>query len=525
MPVNPDDERAALRYRHDRATAGPLGQAITDFANESPEVVREFLNQSDELREWTARPGELHRSLAPHIAAVMTEPGSRRSLMDALDETSRQESDTLKQQADEARNGLDIDLLVVGAGVQAAIFTAAYRAEFPEASILSVDRSGRIGGQFRSYGDRPVFRINSRANRREGGAGAIRQVGLPGGYGNLNSFGRRAPLQLPDITVETYPTDIDMGDVAAIDHRLSGESMLDTRLAFVNDVVVDGRSTTFLEDAQSGTPIRVNPRQVVVATGAGDRDGFPGPRIPNVWTAEELFAHFGNPNNPFPMKDFIGKRGAIIGGGDTGRVVAEIFARLAPKEAYGKSVAQLGGPRAIDWFGTSFANREEFCAQTRSRYEQLAPFIQPLGRFDSSLFAPYTRKVTKLEKLNLGSEPAVVLTDDSGLSTAYNFVIVATPIKPKTVTPVYGDGGPGTGELVMRSVPEFNNEFAAVARQSAFGTFTIGPAAQMPLTQFERNTFAEGIKENTAAIWANVIRTETFARELARIARALKKAK
>ncbi len=493
----------ARKYRRERLHAGALGELIESIPSD-PELrtsIKPFLANRSALMRGTADNGETHRDLAALFGGLMTGSEELRTrTMEALDATATEESDKLKAEAREQGGKLEADVVIVGAGIHGSILASKVRAERPDARIITIDKSAVLGGQFRKYGQRPVFYINSRNHRPQDND----VPGLPSGSGNLNPFGSSAPLHITDIAAETYPTNLELGNSAAINQYLSGETMLGAEVISISPqekkvVVVD----------ESGEEYEISGKTIAMATGLGERSQ--GGTPDNMWTAEQLLSHFANSDEPFPMEKFAGKRVAIIGGGDTGRVCAELFARLAPASAYGRSVTQLGGPDFVRWLGTEFADREEFCDTNRPRYQQLASFISGTEDSDSFTIAARSEKIFDIRYDPLNGELSVV-GEDGGFYAGFDFVIDARTL-PNSVGSADSILDDETFRPLFGRVRGENMQIgkASLIKQDVF---LIGPAAQSALSRDEQRRFADGVKENTASIWANAPRTEAVAERI-----------
>ncbi len=498
-------ERASHRFRSARMRSGVLGEitrALQKKGNRNlKKGVSDVVQRHETLTEGTQSRGELHRAYAPLIAGLMGEPTTAKRFMKGIDKQAAAESGQLKTEA-RSDEGLAADVIVIGAGAQAAIFNAEYRSLNPDARVVSIDKGTRLGGQFRSHGERAVFRINSRNFRRQDN----NKVSLPGGEGNLNTFGPKAPVQLTDISRGTYATNVEMGATAAINQYLSAETMLGTE--FVSRRTLDnGTEEVTVLDLDSGELMRLTGKKVVILSGPGERSEITNGA--NHITAEELFAEFGDAKNKFPMEKYVGKTVVLVGGGDTGRVVAEIFMRLGPEDAYGKSTVQMGGPEKVYWFGTSFETRDEFCQANRPRYQQLASFI-PEATDDNSLLEPSMLKVFGVGESLVDDK--LVVTLESGEIVTADFVIEATGLETD-VQDKARNGTPESDVLITRYIRGLGfSEEAAIGRRVGSNTVIGGSPAKLPLTQAERETFADGITENTLSIWANQARLRELAK-------------
>jgi hypothetical protein len=210
------------------------------------------------------------------------------------------------------------------------------------------------------------------------------------------------------------------------------------------------------------------------------------------------------------MQKFVGKKIAIKGGGDSGRVVAELLTRLGPKEAYGNSIVQLGGPASITWYGVDFEDRDSYCATNRGRYSPLSSFIANRKEEINGArpIRPIPQRAMAVEETTYGS--VRVTSSDDGYRY-FDYVIDATGLTNDVtrafgyilgIQPVMEDiDGIGEGQIGTRL--EYSNVY--------FG----GPATGGKLTNTEREAFAQGIKENAVAVWANAPRVQLLSRILA----------
>ncbi len=499
-----EGQRQAHHYRTQRL--GLLKKTLRKIhgMDSVREGIKSFTNSRDTLMDGTQGEQEMHRQLTPYLIGVMTDTEGRKTLMKGIDKASKRQSDKLKEEAS-SKGSLTADIVIVGAGVQGSVYAAELRAQKPDARIVTIDAGNRLGGQFRSYGERPVFYINSRNFRTQKNDVA----GLPGEDGNLNPFGPNAVIQATDFATETYPTNLELGDTAALNQFFSAETMLDVE--YVDIIKAGNEQKVVVRDKKTNQLFGVAGKYVQMFPGAGEREpqGYYG----NLVTAQEVFSYFANPENKFPMQMFKGKRIAIKGGGDTGRVIAELLTRLGPKEAYGKSTVQMGGPATLVWYGTNFRNRQEFCDTNRSRYRQLSSFIAEPDDTpsDTLLIFPRTQKITEeYESMDGG----VTITRDDGIVEIVDMVIDCSTLE-SDLSKTFENG-----QTVDAFVPELGSRAIVGRQMGTSGQVVIsGPAAALPLTGREQDTFAKGIKENTASMWANSPRTIALARRAANLLR------
>ncbi|MBI3341671.1 hypothetical protein HY024_00955, partial [Candidatus Curtissbacteria bacterium] len=222
------------------------------------------------------------------------------------------------------------------------------------------DQESQLGGQFRQFGERPVFNINSRSHRRFN----LSTLGLPGGNGDLNTFGSFAPLHLPYFVKGTYPTNLDLGEASAVNHFVSGPDTLLNAKYFDGRLLPNGKVRAVFQKQETRRTISVDARMAFFAVGLGSEVSEGGFGM----TSSALLRHFGSKEEKYPMQKFVGADVVLIGDGDSAAVVAEVFCRRAPNEAYGYSVPQFGNARRLIWVGVNAETCSELKANVRDRY-------------------------------------------------------------------------------------------------------------------------------------------------------------
>lgn len=507
-PRYTQDERRAHKFRSGRLRLVTAPYGVTERSSlawqlqedENASVktgVAAMSRQSRRLHKNTQGEGELHRAHTPYIAGLMSEPTTHRLFMRGIDQAAEEESAELKKEA-RTKGGLTADVIVIGSGTNAAIFNATLRALYPSARIVSVDKGKRLGGQYRTYGDRPVFWTNSRDFRPQDN----NAIGLPGGQGNLNSFGQRAPIQPTDISGTTYATNLDFGETAAINQFLSAETLLGVKVTST-PTLVNGQEQVTAYDPSTRKKLTLTGQVVINLSGPGER--AKSNKAKGVWTTEEVLAHFGDTNNLFPMDEFIGKTILLKGGRDSGRIIAELFARLAPPEAYGKSVVQLGGPRKILWVGTDFETRDQFCETNRTRYTQLGAFLPDIVG-GNALLMPTAEKTIATKRMPDTGE--LVTTLANGKKCTSDILIEATNLKRPSLIDRSDVSRLST---IESTIDGLGTEKAIIALLCGPNYYVAGTAFDSPLTQIESRSFDRRIAENTLAIWKQTTRLQALA--------------
>lgn len=217
---------------------------------------------------------------------------------------------------------------------------------------------------------------------------------------------------MPDFEAKKWAPAGGLGDLAAVGTDLaSANAMLETQVTMVRDVMREQiredryipdwpvRYKVELTDVRTGKVYRVYTNRIVVASGIGKPvipiqdpatlrfieqdaqrvadalannpklDALDPSIAPRVQTFTDLVNRIGQSENPFRWA--VDKDIAVVGGGDSGKVINEFFFRDAPDGAYGLDTASVGEVRRVYWIGVSFEDCQQFIAQSRGRYSRL----------------------------------------------------------------------------------------------------------------------------------------------------------
>lgn len=345
----------------------------------------------------------------------------------------------------------DIAVLVydevnIGAGVQGAIYANAMTHENIEVKTLTVDRFPHTAGQFRN---KKFVDINSPNMPHE------RTTPQPMlGKGNLNSMGRRAPVQMSYIESERFPTGNVFGELAQANMFLSNS---DVMVSMTFDHVVKPQ-----DDPKSKTwPARY---KVVFADGSyvfanriNKISGLGEPKLPDSFDEEsrKIFAsgskrvgnepptlesyegladYIDDPTVQFPRRKFAGKTIVFGGAGDSTMTAVEFFLGFAGKLASKDEVMNAGLPEKIVIVSSKGISKEKYMEwQKNARYLQIT-----LEMPDPDLGEVYRPK--KLEGAE-GYIEQVRLA--KGVDEKYRFLV--SSVDPKTrhkeLKEVFGDFG------------------------------------------------------------------------------------
>jgi hypothetical protein len=144
-------------------------------------------------------------------------------------------------------------------------------------------------------------------------------------------------------------------------------------------------------------------------------------------------------------------------------------------------------------------------------YHDLGPFIKNADDpVEGGEIVPNTEKVADItdirdsKAVNNGFAGKVATT--SGREYTFDLVIDCRELS-SDLTSLFKPG------ISVQELPSLRNydprlkESLEIARLLLPGVMALGPGAKLPLSTKERETYNSSISENTAAIWANVIRT------------------
>ncbi len=345
------------------------------------------------------------RSLRPDVrdsrlvvAPLMKDEDVRHLTTDWIQERLRTKSRELEKIMLNSAMPLNFDVVVVGAGPEAAAYVQELTSVNPALKALIIDERSQVGGVF-SIAD-AFFRLNSTTRANTGARAAP-------GDGDLNFV--HSILGLPDMSANKWTEAGMLEDVSATGVLLSSaEPLLGTEVTGLSlqkyYVEIPVR---FLESRASA---RIRAQKVVFATGLGKsgvnlttdlrvlrlkRDGSP-----IVEAFEPFVESRATSRNKTPFRDLVGKTIGVIGLGDSARVLNEFLLRLAPENAYGADKAQIGEVEKIYWFlgyatgdkeDPTFATCKEYLDKSRARYAWLSAGI------NSGKIIPVIGRVTGAE--------------------------------------------------------------------------------------------------------------------------------
>jgi hypothetical protein len=412
--------------------------------------------------EGTQFADENHRRWTPYLMELFR--SYRKPLMEGIDRDANEDTGTIVETL-MSGDRVQYDFAIIGSGPHGAAFASTVRELYPSMKILMVEANKRLGGQWRNFGDKPVYAMNSRVRRAD-----RRLPSLPRTRGNINLLGRYSPLELSDVVQGQYAMNTEMGDVTAINGFLSATDMLvGTQVVSVRG----GREMTVQLPDETRWLITTR-RGVVDATGISTQSVFEESPSPNYFTSGRFYEHFGT--HPMPLQRFHDLDVMVIGGGDSALTVLEALLGCLPAETYGPMGVGRLRPRRIRWVGAPAATRREVEACLRSRYKNGIVQAVREDQFDTeALIVPTIEKATLLSAADRFVEVFV------GLKYEYpNVVIDCTtmPVRRKEAVTAWNP---------MRFV----------------GPLAPGNMTDSTIARIEQL----GVPENTVSLWATMERT------------------
>ena len=349
--------------------------------------IKPVIERKEDFNETTAREGELHRVGAELFAGINLNPEAALLYDATLRDATGEQSEFLKSRIEGGVNYAPV-VVIGGGGPHATTFAAALLHYSPETPAIGLEQTSKAGGIFGTTGDpagfvQPWFQLNSR-NRPED-----RNVpGLPGTSGNINPLGTWAPLQVPDISGQQYPTQERLGRAVSHNNFNSMNLLVDAEVKKIRrnkDANKKGVYEIEFEDQHRQKRFLLCTDIPVQATGLG-RETF-GIKSPSVSTREFLrkqqetfdegiempraftflqFLEMTTANQTlFPLEEFRNGVG-LIGSGDSAKVIIEDLAGVAGEA--GKSTAQLDFVPEIVVFGSFDKLRDDLLKNNRCRY-------------------------------------------------------------------------------------------------------------------------------------------------------------
>lgn len=400
------EEQEAHEFRSHKRKDSKFLESFFRTIRSNPDIwadIEPVIQRRKDFSEKTVREGELHRVGAELFAGINLNPEAALLYDATLRDATIEQSEFLKSRIEQ---GIDYAPVVVigGGGPHATTFAGALLHYSPETPAIGLEQTSKAGGIFGTTGDpagfvQPWFQLNSR-NRPED-----RDVpGLPGTSGNINPLGTWAPLQVPDISGQQYPTQERLGRAVSHNNFNSMNLLVDAEVKKIRRNKNPGSRGVYeieFEDQHRQKRFLLYTDIPVQATGLG-RETF-GIKSPSISTRKFLkkqqetfdegiempraftflqFLEMTTANQTlFPLEEFRNGVG-LIGSGDSAKVIIEELAGVAGEA--GKSTAQLDFVPEITVFGSFDQLRDDLLKNNRCRYAR--GFLE-FQREDGRVFA------------------------------------------------------------------------------------------------------------------------------------------
>lgn len=443
---------------------------------------------------------EKHRILTPRLQEIFGRQPLRIEFMGGIDDKCAEDTVSLTESA-LAGEQLEYDVVIVGSGPHGALAATEIREKTPNAKILIIDKSPRLGGQFRQYGDQPAFFMNSRVRR------ASRAISpIPRTPGDINPMGDFAPLQLSDVVRRIYADNTQIGDITAINAFLSANStLIGTEVREIKRRTEDDVKEVVVENS-IGT-FTLNAKYVIEATGVSQKSSINNKETrathvsdPSYWQTADIYQLFGSTKEEGEnaLEPFDGKRVALIGGGDSALTTLEAMLGVLPEGSYGMYGPGRLSPKNIVWLGAPAKTAAEIDNCLRSRYKNGIIQALPKTELDNgSIIQPIDQRVIGCVKDNEG-----------------NWVIYCT------------DGSRFVADVLIDCTNDKNGQSVKLQKDGSIrlnlqgygGIYQVGPGSSFDLSRSTQALVRQlGIGENTVALWARAPETAKIAREISRL--------
>jgi hypothetical protein len=250
--------------------------------------------------------------------------------------------------------------VIVGAGLHASIY-ASVRARMGAERPLVVEASNRVGGVF-AVSRRAAFYLNSRTRPGD-------SIGVPGESGSLNAL-PCSVLQPADVSMAEYPTNDVIAWIIRLNLAMHADVVLNSRVQRIGFESYSAPPAMIEFDSPGAQP-SIRARRVIVATGLkrGVNLSAASLAVPRLLSFEEFMARV---DEPFPLRGM--DRVAVLGAGDSGRVVIEALCGLGPNDHM--SAVALDWPSQIDWYGQSIATCDAWLRDERTRYKRIGALLR-----------------------------------------------------------------------------------------------------------------------------------------------------
>jgi hypothetical protein len=320
-------------------------------------------------------------------------PAKREDCADILAETIEREHSAISAKlgrVPRVNNEVDFDVLIVGGGVHGATASASLIQKNPKLKVLVIDNDTHVAKHFRNYG----YLINSPSKPLE-----------------INYF-PYAPLQIGEYAnliavTKPFPLAHQVWNQAVFSHLVANQTLLlNTEISRIEQI--EASYLVKLDNLTNKTSQTVLVNKIIIATGVGeeswplvsDSDWFASQRtqaqkallsipnkLPTLITYDELIEineqMVGAGQSLFSL--LRGKKIAVLGAGDSGKIIVEFLTGFGPDKAY-----LVGGSNkyeqvsSIAWLNQKYATSADFKAgaDTKPRYKNNA-FDTIFNKFDA----------------------------------------------------------------------------------------------------------------------------------------------
>lgn len=448
-------EQEAHEFRAHKRKDSKFLESFFKTIRSDPDIwadIEPVIKRKKDFQEKTAREGEeLHRTGTELFAGINLNPEAALLYDAALRDATIEQSEFLKSKIEQGTNYAPV-VVIGGGGPHATIFASALLHYSPETPAVGLEQTSKSGGIFGTTGDpagfiQPWFQLNSR-NRPED-----RDIlGLPGTAGNINPLGTFAPLQVPDISGQQYPTQERLGRTVSHNNFNSMNLMVNAEVKKIRrnkNPDTKGVYEIEFEDINQQKRFTIFTDIPVQATGLG-RETFgikspsastrrfleqqqetfdEGIEMPRAFTFLQFLEMTTGNRTLFPLEEF--REGAgLIGSGDSAKVIIEYLAGVAGEA--GKSTAQLDFVPEIVVFGSFDQLRDDLLKNNRCRYAR--GFLE-FQREDGRVFARVRSvqgKVVGFEETENGVAVFYKRDDNTIDTTEVPRIISATGFKDET---------------------------------------------------------------------------------------------
>lgn len=515
------------------------------------DVERRFLDRAAALTdELFIRPSDPRGEVFARVAAYLSDPEMRVTLLGEINRVTWKETEALVQHAQDKGGWLEgYPLIVVGTGWHGAN-TALELQAFTKGHVLQVDAGHQRGGVFASVlpptgPDIATFAVNSKNGRRH----TFNVRSLAGRGQNLNPFSDHAASQIPAFDFNLYPGNNVFAAPVAVNSYLAGPALQGARVVCLGE---NRRATTENERLlvtadYRGEPLFTPAFGAALALGTGEaamplrgRSGVAARvreqsrldfqrfleintnRLPKVVTGLE-FLQMAAYRRGVLLNVLVDKNVVVAGKGDTALVVLELLNGLAPdSRIYQGYVPQERGPRNLYWIGPESRSRKALCEELRLRPRYRVSVNFP--RDEDDPFAdiiPVPGKVVNFgAPSQYGREQFIVdVLEPDGtreyIADADLLIICTGLLSDQAAALLSGLTGFGPlrtvrdldGSALYREVPGWENRVVLV-----------GPAANLPVSEYEREVSPAlaQVGKNAVSIWLNTEKVVLASRALAR---------